>query len=94
LAADAVLEGLNRGDTSGRQLGKWAEDFQAGSQSIRKLVDAFYTNECSFETFVQEKPGQVANLIDLLIGPTLRDEAGRRLHAMGSHFESLAKTPK
>jgi flavin-dependent dehydrogenase len=77
MAGDAIVEGLRRGDTSAAQLGKWTGEFQAGTKWIRKLVDAFYTNQFSFGRFIKEHPHHLGNLTDLLIGRIFHDGAGR-----------------
>ena len=68
LAAECVIEGLNTGDTSARQLGKWEPEFKAASEWIRKLVHAFYTEEFRVGQFAKQHPEHMANLTDLLIG--------------------------
>jgi flavin-dependent dehydrogenase len=77
LAADAIVEGLRANDVSGEQLGKWARDFGAGTQWIRKLVGAFYTSDFSFGRFMKEHPEYKGDLTDLLIGRIFHDSAGR-----------------
>ena len=67
-AADAVIDGLRQNDLSAGQLGSWCEEFKQGSQWIRKLVEAFYTKEFSFGSFMGEHPEFKDNLTDLLIG--------------------------
>jgi flavin-dependent dehydrogenase len=67
-AADAVIAGLRGDDTSAQQLGSWCDDFKQGSRWLRKLVDAFYTNEFSFGGFMRDNPQFRGNLTDLLIG--------------------------
>jgi flavin-dependent dehydrogenase len=76
-AADAIIEGLRTGDTSGKQLGRWIDDFEGGTKLIRKLVDAYYTNEFSFGRFMKMHPEHRGNLTDLLIGRIFYDGAGR-----------------
>ena len=68
LAADAIVEGLRRGDTSPTQLGCWIPEFQKGAAWIRKLVDAYYSPEFSFGHFLKDHPQYRGNLTDLLIG--------------------------
>ncbi len=75
-AADSVIEGLNSGDLSGAQLGHWCDDFKGGAKWIRKLVDAFYTKEFSFGSFMRDNPQFAGNLTDLLIGRIFYDGAG------------------
>ncbi|QDS94898.1 hypothetical protein FF011L_36810 [Roseimaritima multifibrata] len=76
-AGDAIIEGHAKGDYSGDQLGKWAEEFKSGSRWIRKLVDVFYTPEFSIGRFLKAHPQHQGNLVDLLIGRTFHDGAGK-----------------
>ena len=76
MAADAIVEGLRKGDLSATQLGCWTEEFKAGLVWIRKLVHAFYTNDFSFGGFLKQHPQHTANLTDLLIGRVFEPGAG------------------
>jgi flavin-dependent dehydrogenase len=67
MAADAVVEGLARGDTSASQLGKWESDFATGMDRMRRLVVAFYEG-FNFGKFVRRYPQLKGYLTDLLIG--------------------------
>lgn len=77
LAADAIIEGFQTGDLSPAQLSKWADEFSGGVHLIRKLVEAYYTNEFSFGAFMRDFPHHRGNLTDLLIGRIFYDGAGR-----------------
>jgi flavin-dependent dehydrogenase len=77
MAADSIVEGLRSGDTSGSRLGAWVQPFLSGTQWIRKLVGAYYTNEFSVGHFLRDYPDHRANLTDLLIGRIFHDGAGR-----------------
>ncbi len=68
LAADCVIEGLAAGDTSAAQLGKWGSEFKTATDSVRKLVNAFYSGEFRVGRFVMDHPEHQGNLTDLLIG--------------------------
>ncbi len=72
LAADAVIEGLAKGDTSRAQLGKWEPDFVKGMNRMRKLVCEFYDG-FSFGRFVKRYPESKGMLTDLLIGDLFKD---------------------
>jgi len=87
LAADCIVEGLRANDTSARQLGKWTDEFKSGSKWIRKLVDAYYTNEFSFGHFMRDYPNHQGNLTDLLIGRIFYDGAGRIFDDMDPALE-------
>lgn len=77
MAADAIIEGLQCGDTSARQLGRWTDEFKEGAQWIRKLVDAYYSPHFSFGRFMKHHPQHRDHLTDLLIGRVFHDAAGR-----------------
>jgi len=67
LAADAVVEGLAKGDTSGAQLGKWGPNFNEGVDRMRRLVCEYYDG-FSFGRMVRKFPDMRGTLTDLLIG--------------------------
>jgi flavin-dependent dehydrogenase len=71
-AADAVAEGLAKGDTSAAQLGKWQTDFKRGMDRMRRLVCAYYDG-FSFGRFVRRYPHLKGHLTDLLIGDLFKD---------------------
>jgi flavin-dependent dehydrogenase len=72
MAADAVTEGLAKGDTSGTQLGKWEPDFVRGMDRMRRLVIAYYDG-FSFGRFVRKYPHLKGHVTDLLIGDLFKD---------------------
>ncbi len=77
LAADAIVDGFGKNDLSAKQLGGWAEDFKKGTQWIRKLVHAFYTEEFSFGQYMKTHPEHQGNLTDLLIGRVWHEDVGK-----------------
>jgi flavin-dependent dehydrogenase len=77
LAADAIVAGLGKGDTSQAQLASWIPAFCEGTRWIRKLVDAYYTPEFSFGHFLRDHPHYRPDLTDLLIGRVFHAGAGR-----------------
>lgn len=72
MAADAVCEGLAKGDTSAAQLGKWEGEFTRGMDRMRRLVCEFYDG-FSFGRFVKKYPHFKGHLTDLLIGDLFKD---------------------
>ena len=78
LAADAVCEGLAKGDTSGRQLGGWEADYFRGMERMRSLVCAYYAG-FSFGRFVAKHPQRKGDITDLLIGDLFRPELDETL---------------
>ena len=81
-AANSVIGAFEKNDFSGEQLGSWCEEFKAGSQWIRKLVEAFYSKEFSFGKFMAEHPEYKGNLVDILIGRVFHSEAGNIFESM------------
>jgi flavin-dependent dehydrogenase len=94
MAADAVVDGLRKDDTSATQLGSWVQDFRDGTQWIRKLVGAYYTNEFSFGHFLRDHPHHRSNLTDLLIGRIFQDGAGRIFDDMTPAMERAKETTR
>ncbi|WP_010586072.1 NAD(P)/FAD-dependent oxidoreductase [Schlesneria paludicola] len=78
LAADAVCEGLAKGDTSGAQLGAWEADYVRGMERMRSLVCAYYQG-FSFGKFVAKHPHRKGDITDLLIGDLFRPELDETL---------------
>ena len=67
LAAEAILDGLERGDTSAAQLGRWGESFNEGVDRMRRLVCEYYDG-FSFGAFMKTYPDLRGTVTDLLIG--------------------------
>jgi flavin-dependent dehydrogenase len=76
LAADAIVEGLKTGDTSGEQLGKWVPEFARGTAWVRKLAEAWYCGQFRVGKFIREYPHHVGPMTDILIGRIFHPEAG------------------
>lgn len=75
LAADCIVAGLQTGDVTEAQLGRWVPRYDRSVTLFRKLVHAFYTKEFSFADFLREHPEHQGNLTDLLIGRAFHDGA-------------------
>jgi flavin-dependent dehydrogenase len=91
MAADAVTEGLARGDTSAAQLGKWEADFVRGMDRMRRLVCAYYDG-FSFGRFVARHPHLKGLLTDLLIGDLFKDSVDAVWEPMAAmRAEEMAK---
>ena len=73
LAADAVVEGLQKKDLSAAQLGKWQDDFTQGMDRMRRLVCEYYDG-FSFGRFVKRHPDLKGHITDLLIGDLFDDK--------------------
>jgi flavin-dependent dehydrogenase len=76
LAADTIVEGLQKGDTSGEQLGKWVPDFAKGTAWVRKLAEAWYCGQFRVGKFIREYPQHVGPMTDILIGRIFHPGAG------------------
>lgn len=83
MAADAVSEGLEKGDTSAAQLGKWGPAFNQGMDRMRRLVCEYYDG-FSFGRFVKRYPHLKGHITDLLIGDLFRDEVDAVVEPMNS----------
>src|SRR5262249_46891831 len=84
LAADAIAEGLARGDLSAAQLGKWGPLFNRGVDRMRRLVCEYYDG-FSFGQFVRTfRPLRGLGTV-LLLGALFTDKVG----AVGGPRESL-----
>ncbi len=73
MAADAIAEGIKKGDTSESQLRKWEPTFTAGMERTRKLVVEFYDG-LSFGKFVRKHPHLKDLVTDVLIGDVFKDD--------------------
>jgi flavin-dependent dehydrogenase len=73
MAADAIAEGLAKGDTSETQLRKWEPAFTAGMDRMRRLVCEFYDG-FSFGRFVKQYPHLKDRVTDVLIGDLFKDD--------------------
>ena len=72
MAADAICEGLEKGDTSAAQLGKWGPGFNEGVDRMRRLVCEYYEG-FSFGRFVKAFPHLQGTVTDILIGDVFTD---------------------
>ena len=72
MAADAVVEGLAKGDVSAAQLGYWGPEFTRGMDRMRRMVCEFYDG-FSFGKFVRRYPHLKGHLTDILIGDLFKD---------------------
>ena len=86
LAADAICEGLEKGDTSSAQLGKWGPGFDEGVDRMRRLVCEYYDG-FSFGKFVKSYPHLRGKVTDLLIGDLFHDGVDEVWKPMESLYE-------
>jgi flavin-dependent dehydrogenase len=88
LAADAINDGLAKGDTTAAQLGRWEEDYVRGVERMRRLVCAYYDG-FSFGRFVKRFPHLKGLVTDLLIGDLFKDEVDEVWPAMDAIWEEV-----
>lgn len=84
-AADAIVEGLERGDTSEAQLGRWGANFNDGVDRMRRLVCEYYDG-FSFGAFVRQYPHLRNTITDLLIGDLFTDRVDAVWEPMASLY--------
>ncbi|MFM7035586.1 MAG: NAD(P)/FAD-dependent oxidoreductase [Planctomycetia bacterium] len=72
-AADAIAEGLSRGDTTAAQLGSWGPEFIAGMDRMRRLVCEFYDG-LNFGQFVRRHSDRKGLITDILIGDLFKGD--------------------
>jgi len=84
MAADAISEGIRKGDTSAGQLGHWGPAFNEGVDRMRRLVCEYYDG-FSFGKFVRNYPHLRGTVTDLLIGDLFND----RVDQVWAPMESL-----
>lgn len=76
MAADAIVDGLGKGDPSGAQLGRWKAGYDQGVDRMRRLVCEYYDG-FSFGQFVRNYPHLRGTVTDLLIGDLFTDEVDK-----------------
>jgi flavin-dependent dehydrogenase len=85
MAADAIVEGLAKDDTSAVQLGKWGPVFNAGVDRMRRLVCEYYDG-FSFGNFMKHYPELRGTVTDLLIGDLFTDRVDKVWRPMESLY--------
>ena len=73
LAADAIADGLAKGDTSEAQLGQMGAGLIEGMNRMRRLVCEYYDG-FSFGQFIRRYPQHRGGITDLLIGDLFKKE--------------------
>jgi flavin-dependent dehydrogenase len=87
LASDAIIAGLQKGDTSAAQLGRWGPMFNEGVDRMRRLVCEYYAG-FSFGRFVKAYPHLTGTVTDLLIGDLFTDRVDKVWGPMESLYPS------
>ncbi|MEX0938710.1 MAG: NAD(P)/FAD-dependent oxidoreductase [Pirellulales bacterium] len=73
LAADAIVEGLQKGNVSRAQLGAWEAGYVEGMNRMRRLVCEYYDG-FNFGQFVRRFPHHRGSITDLLIGDLFKKD--------------------
>jgi flavin-dependent dehydrogenase len=89
LAADSIIEGLRKGDTSGAQLGNWVDEFAIGTSWVRKLAEAWYCGQFRVGKFIREYPHHVGPMTDILIGRIFHEGAGDMFNDLDPWLERM-----
>lgn len=92
LAADAVVEGLQKDDVSEAQLGKWGPSFNQGVDRMRRLVCEFYDG-FSFGKFIRQYPDLRGTVTDLLIGDLFTDRVDKVWKPLESQYAAGKTQP-
>ena len=90
LAADAICDGLAKGDTSAAQLGGWGPMFNQGVDRMRRLVCEYYDG-FSFGNFIKNFPELKNTVTDLLIGDLFHDRVDQVWQPMETTYEAHKK---
>jgi flavin-dependent dehydrogenase len=85
MASDAIVEGIESGNTSAAQLGKWGAVFNEGVDRMRRLVCEYYDG-FSFGRFVRAYPELQGTVTDLLIGDLFTDRVDKVWEPMESLY--------
>lgn len=92
LAADAVTDGLLRGDVSKERLGAWGPAFNEGVDRMRRLVCEYYDG-FSFGQFVKNYPDLTGTVTDLLIGDLFTDRVDKVWSPMETLYPETKQKP-
>jgi flavin-dependent dehydrogenase len=92
MAADAIADGLAKGDVSASQLGQWGPAFNRGVDRMRRLVCEYYDG-FNFGRFVQNFPHLKGKITDLLIGDLFTDRGDEVWGPMESLYPDKKPIP-
>lgn len=93
MAADAIVEGLQNGDLSEAQLGKWGPSVNKGIDRMRRLVCEYYEG-FSFGNFIRNFPHLRGTVTDLLIGDLFEDKVDVVWEPMESLYADGKQVPE
>lgn len=92
MAADAICDGLKKGDLSKSQLGQWGELLNQGIDRMRRLVCEYYDG-FNFGNFVKHFPELRGTITDLLIGDLFTDKVDKVWPPMESLYDGDKSVP-
>jgi flavin-dependent dehydrogenase len=92
MAADAIVEGLQSGNLSAAQLGKWGPTLNQGIDRMRRLVCEYYEG-FSFGNFIRQYPHLRGTVTDLLIGDLFTDKVDVVWEPMESLYPEGKRKP-
>jgi flavin-dependent dehydrogenase len=93
MAADAINDGLVKGDLTGPQLGRYGVEFTNGMEALRRLVYTYYADGFSFSKFLRAHPHCRRDIIMLLTGNVYREELGDLFERLSETIELPAAPP-
>lgn len=88
LAAGAVIEALEAGDTSAKRLGAHEEVLREGLRSFRGLVCAFYNRGFSFGGFLRKHPEHRLTVVKILVGDVFNRDFSTFYDDLNAFFPS------
>ena len=74
MAAEAILDGLESGDLSARQLGRFEPELRQGMKAVLGLVRSFYAPDFSFGGFLRRYPEHQEDVTKILIGDVFNQD--------------------
>ncbi len=87
MAADAIIDAINREDFSAEQLGGFGPEFLRGTEAVRKMVYAFYSKDFNFSEFLKRYPDCKQGVIDVLSGNLFSEHVEPIFGPMGEMCE-------
>lgn len=93
MAADAIVEGLDKNDVSAAQIGKWGPRMHEGVDRMRRLVCEYYDG-FSFGNFMRTHPEMRGLVTDLLIGDVFTERVDKVWEPMQTLYSDGKSAPK
>ena len=87
MAADAIIDAINKEDFSAEQLGGFGPEFLRGTEAVRKMVSAFYSKDFNFGEFLKRYPDCKQGVIDVLSGNLFSEHVEPIFGPMGEMCE-------